>query len=89
MKLGMAHSRLQDLIALRLRSGHDGMTHLTPTKAPFRLEAQHHRATSAVRSIHDSVVPIINPLAINAHPVATIFILPIGVINAASIAGQK
>src|SRR3954466_3969769 len=40
----------------------------------------------AVRSIHDSVVRNINPLAINAHAIVTIISFPIGVINALRIA---
>ena len=40
----------------------------------------------AVRSIHDSVVRNINPLAINAHAIVTIISFPIGVINALCIA---
>jgi hypothetical protein len=40
----------------------------------------------AVRSIHDSVVRNINPLAFNAHAIVTIINFPIGVINALCIA---
>src|SRR4029077_14819010 len=44
-----------------------------------------HRTASAVRSIHDSVVRNINPLAINAYAIVTVLSFPIGVINALRI----
>src|ERR1700749_4798395 len=44
-----------------------------------------HRTAGAVRSIHDSIVRNINPLAINAYAIVTVFGVPIGVINALRI----
>jgi hypothetical protein len=45
-----------------------------------------HRAASPVRSLHDSFVRNINPLAIDTHAIVTVSAFPIGIVNAVRIA---
>lgn len=46
----------------------------------------HHRVAGAIRSIHDSVVGHIDPLAIDPHAIVTIPGVPIGIVDALRIA---
>jgi hypothetical protein len=75
------------LIALRSRSAHASRHEASDAnESAVQIVGADHRATSAVRSIHDSVVRNINPLAINAYAIVTILSFPIDVINALRIA---
>jgi hypothetical protein len=61
------------LIALRSRSAHTPRHEASDAnESAVQIVGPDHRATSAVRSIHDSVVRNINPLAINALRIAAI-----------------
>src|SRR5689334_17191088 len=74
------------LIALRSRSAHAPRHEASDAnESAVQKVGPDHRATSAVRFIHDSVVWNINPLAINAYAIVTILSFPIGVINALRI----
>ncbi|MEH2487496.1 hypothetical protein V1280_003435 [Bradyrhizobium sp. AZCC 2230] len=44
-----------------------------------------HCTASAIRSIHDSILRNINPLAINAHAITTIPTFPIGIVYSHSL----
>jgi hypothetical protein len=52
----------------------------------IKIVRPNHRAASAVRSLHDSFVRNINPLAIDTHAIVTIPAFPIGIVNALRIA---
>jgi hypothetical protein len=72
--------------ALRSRSAHASRQEASDAnQSAVQIVGPDHRAASAVRSIHDSVVRNINPLAINAHAIVTVLSFPIGVINALRI----
>jgi hypothetical protein len=74
------------LIALRSRSAHASRQEASDAnQSAVQIVGPDHRAASAVRSIHDSVVRNINPLAINSHAIVTVLSFPIGVINALRI----
>jgi hypothetical protein len=75
------------LIALGSRSAHAPRHEASDAnECTVQIVGPDHRAARAVRSIRDSVVRNINPLAINAYAIVTILSFPIDVINALRIA---
>jgi hypothetical protein len=72
--------------AVRSRSAHAPRHEASDAnQSAVQIVRPDHRTASAVRSIHDSVVRNINPLAINSHAIVTVLSFPIGVINALRI----
>ena len=70
------------LIAVRSRSAHAPRHEAARLRMTIQVIRPDHRVASAVRSIYDSLVGNINPLAINAYAIVTVLSVPIGVINA-------
>ena len=70
------------LIAVRSRSAHAPRHEAACLRMTIQVIRPDHRVASAVRSIYDSLVGNINPLAINAYAIVTVLGVPIGVINA-------
>jgi hypothetical protein len=68
-------------IAVRSRSAHAPRHEAACLRMTIQVIRPDHRAASSVRSIYDSLVGNINPLAINAYAIVTVLSVLIGVIN--------